>query len=212
MKQTKMKQTILLLATLLVSFYSCEKDDETDPIVIPQASDKSIYVDATSSETWHYFSFDKGEFIGSGFEDSTNNASWFARDDWDIAIKRYNVRTNSGEATSIDSQGGVYACNESITYESLNNLPNNAVFEVDDVVTKYGHGGSVSNVVMSTVQVIQFEVDGNGDKVMPPVYLQSPVYIFKNSKGTKYYKVNFTQYKNADGESGHVIFDFAPMN
>jgi predicted small lipoprotein YifL len=203
-----MKRIIYFLVVMaLFALSACE--EEKDPIVLPSGD---ISIDATSSSTWHYYSFEEEEVIGSGEEDSATNAAWFARDDWDIAIKRYNVRTNSGPATSIGSKGGVHTCDEGITFESLESVPSDATFEVDEVVTVRGHGGSVSQIIQSTAQVIQFQKNPDGSLVMPPVYLPSPVYIFKTADGEKTFKVNFTQYKNEGGESGHVKFDFAQIN
>lgn len=205
-----MKKTIYLLATALVVLASCEKDTNDDPK--PKTGDaKTISIDATSKTTWHYYSFSEEKVIGTGEEDSTSNASWFARDDWDIAIKRYLVRTNSGDATTADANGGVYTCDEDIKLATLEEVPAGAVFEKDQTITKGGHGGSYE-IVLSTAQVIQFKTEEDGSKVMPPVYLPSPVYIFKTADGNSYHKVNFTQYINDDGVSGHVKFEVAQLD
>lgn len=200
-----MKKTIYVLAIVSVLFASCSKDDDPKPTT---GETKNVSIDASSKTSWHYYSFSDGEVIGTSEEDSASNESWFARDDWDIAVMRYKVRTNSGDATTIESQGGVYTCDEDVEFSSLQEVPTEAVFETDKTITKDGHGGSYE-ITLSTAQVIQFKKDAEGNMVMPPVYLPSPVYIFKTANGKDTYKVNFTQYKNADGIPGHVKFDYA---
>ena len=204
-----MKKTIYLLAFALFILASCEKETNDDPK--PKTGEtKTISIDATSRTSWHYYSFSKEKVIGTGEEDSTSNASWFARDDWDIAIMRYSVRTNSGDATTVGAKGGVYTCDEDIKFATLEEVPGGAVFETDKTITKGGHGGSYE-IVLSTAQVIQFKKEEDGSLVMPPVYLPSPVYIFKTADGNSYHKVNFTQYINDDGVSGHVEFEVAEL-
>lgn len=195
----------LFIAISFIAFASCEKDDNT-----PKGAGETIsrYVDASSKTTWHYFSLKNGVEVGSGEETEADNTTWFARTDWDIAICRYSLRTNSGAATSVGSKGGVFTCDESVKFTSLEAVPDGAVVVADKVVTITGHSGT-SEVVKSTAQVIQFKLDENGSMVMPPVYLQSPVYIFKTADGKETYKVNFTQYVNEEGITGHVKFDYA---
>ncbi len=202
-----MKPNVFLLAFVLFATASCTKDDDPEP---KTGETKTVSIDATSKTTWHYYSFSKGKVIGTGEEDATSNASWFARTDWDIAIQRYFVRTNSGDATTVGANGGVYTCDESIAFETLEEVPAGAVFETDKTVTKEGHGGSYE-IVFSSAQVIHFKANPDGSLVMPPVYLPSPVYIFKTADGENTYKVNFTQYADADGETGHVQFDVAQL-
>lgn len=202
-----MKQTVYLLGLVLVAFVSCTKDEDPAP---KSGETEKVSLDATSKTTWQYFSFSEKAIVGNGEEDSAANASWFARDDWDIAIRRYNIRTNSGDATTIGANGGVYACEEHVEFISLDEVPVDAVFEKDKMVTKSGHGGSY-DITMSKAQVIQFKTNTDGSLVMPPVYLSSPVYIFKTADGGDTYKVNFTQYINDDGVSGHVEFEMAQL-
>ena len=205
-----MKRTIYLFALALVTLVSCEKDKDTTPEK-KMGETKNAYVVASSKTAWNYYSLKEGKVIGTGEEDNTENAAWFARDDWDIAIRRYEVRTNSGAASSIAAQGGVYTCAEDLEFSSLEKVPNGATYVVDKIVTKHGHGGT-TELIKSTAQVIFMKKDADGSLIMPPVYLPSPVYIFKTANGNNTYKVNFAQYKNADGESGHIKFDFAQLH
>ncbi|MDR1518485.1 MAG: HmuY family protein [Dysgonamonadaceae bacterium] len=197
-----------LTATLFTAsvFTSCSKDEED-----PQPGEtKEVYVNASSSTAWHYYSFANEAIVGSADESAENNAAWAARKDWDIAIRRYNIRTNSGEFTSAAAKGGVYTSDASTTFASVLNVPDNAVFATDKAVTSSGMGGTTT-IVRSDAQVIQFKQNEDGSLVMPPVYLQAPVYVFRTAGGDKYYKVQFTQYQDENSTTGHVKFNVASI-
>ena len=49
---------------------------------------------------------------GTGAESEADNAAWAARTDWDLAVCRYNIRTNSGTSSSTGANGGVYTISE----------------------------------------------------------------------------------------------------
>ncbi len=196
-----MKKSILIIAALAsLALLSCEKNQQ------PGGETSEAYIDATSKTTWSYFSLSESKVMGTGEENDSDNAAWAARTDWDFAVCRYNIRTNSGKATSVGAKGGVYVSSE--TFESLKSVPKDAIFQADDVVTSSGMGGTTS-VVKSSATVITFMTNEDGSKVMPPVYLKAPVYIFRTADGKKHFKVEFTQYQNEDKETGHVKFNYA---
>ena len=202
-----MKKIALALSLVIFALVSCEKEKNNGKTV---GNTTEAYIVATSSTTWHYFSFDNNEVAGTGEENETDNATWFGRDDWDIAISRYSIRTNSGSATTINSQGGVYTFDEETTFSSVTEVPSDIIFSYDAPVTSSGHGGTTTTI-KSGATVILFQTNEDGSLVMPPVYLQAPVYIFRSADGEKYYKVLFTQYQNDESVSGHVKFDFAEI-
>lgn len=203
-----MKTKFLFLSLTILAFTlgSCSKDD--DPT--PPGETKEAYIDATSSTAWHYYSFAEGKIIGSADESAENNAIWSARKDWDIAVKRYNIRTNSGEFTSANAQGGVYTYDGNTTFGSVMNVPSNIQFVTDKAITSSGMGGTTT-VVRSEAAVILFKKNEDGTTIMPPVYLQAPVYIFRTADGNNFYKVQFTQYKNEEDKTGHVKFNLAKI-
>lgn len=181
---------------------------EDQPEPEPEAIEhKNVEVDATDGDTWQYYNLTENKLVGSGAENETDNAAWAARTDWDIALKKYKIRTNSGEATSADAKGGVYTFDAAEKYESINALPSDAVFTADEAVTEAGMGGTTTTV-QSLATVILFKLDSEGNKVMPPVYLQAPVYAFRSADGTKVFKTLFTQYKNVENVTGAVMFDY----
>lgn len=220
-----MKKTFILLSLTVLAFTlgSCSKND--DPT--PPGETQEAYIDATSSTTWNYYSFAEGKIIGSADESEENNAAWGIRKDWDIAIRRYHVRTNSGEFTKVNSQGGVYmylcakadgdiyVFDEKIPFSSVMNVPLNIEFKTDKSITHAGMGGDIT-LVRSEVETMKMKKkwdDTNKQWVteMPPVYLKAPLCIFRSADGNHYYKVEFTQYMNDEGKTGHVKFNVAKI-
>lgn len=65
-----------------------------------------LTIHGLSEEHWTYFSFEKGEVVGTGkFDDDADDAAWAKRKDWDFAICGDRLKTNSG--TSGEGLGGV---------------------------------------------------------------------------------------------------------
>ena len=197
-----MKKVFYLMALMtIVSLASCSNQGGNTPPGNTQESS----VDATESDTWHYFSFAENKEVGTGLENDTDNAAWAARTDWDIAICKYKLRTNSGAASDGSGKGGVYTCASSVTFENLDGVPEGVVFETDKAITSSGMSGTTTEV-RSEATVILFKTDGAGDKIMPPVYLKAPVYVFRTADGKNYFKVQFTQYVDSSSVSGKVKF------
>ena len=205
-----MKKIFLLSAIALVAFVSCSDDDDPKVDIPFESVTNEVSVDATSSTTWHYYSFTDDKWIGEGEQTDTDDASWFARTDWDIAINRYHVRTNSGASTSVGAQGGFYECDASTTFESLTKLPTGLTYEVDQLITSTGMSGTTT-VAKSGAVVTVFKTNEDGSMIMPPVYLKAPIYLFRTADGQSYFKVEFTQYKNDSGDSGYVKFNAAEI-
>lgn len=205
MKTTNLFSALMML--ILLGFTSCSKDD---PAPALSADTKEAYIDATSKTTWHYFSLAENKIVGTGEEDKTDNAKWAERKDWDIAINRYMVRTNSGAATTVSSQGGVYTFDASTDFNAIKSIPANVSFAADEAVTSQGMNGETT-VVKSSATVILFKKNPDGSMIMPPVYLQAPVYLFRTADGKGHYKVKFTQYQNESKVTGHVKFHFSKL-
>ncbi|MDR0938348.1 MAG: HmuY family protein [Mediterranea sp.] len=193
----------------LVFTASCSNDDDSQPGNQPGET-KEMDIDASSKTEWHYYSFATGTVVGSADESEANNAAWGARKDWDIAIQRYNIRTNSGSFTTAGAKGGVCTLDAKTSFASLKALPEGATFAEDKAITSEGMGGTTTTVC-SEATVILFKTDDSGSLVMPPVYLPAPVYIFRTASGTDYYKVRFTQYQDENKVAGKVRFDAAQL-
>lgn len=197
-----MKQLFLALSFALIALTSCKKDDNSPQ----QEQPLEVYVDATSKTTWNYYSLSDNKIVGTGEETVQDNEKWFARTDWDIAINKYNVRTNSGAATTAQASGGVCTLGSGVAFESLGQLPSDAQFLSDEAVTSSGMGGAQTTTIYSKASVIVFKTNDDGSMIMPPVYLQAPVYVFRTADGERYFKVQFTQYLDQNKVSGHVKF------
>lgn len=197
-----MKTLFFTLSVIILGFISCSKSNSDEQ---PLAETKEAYIDATSKTSWHYFSLSQNKVVGTGEESEVDNQQWAARNDWDLAVNRYSIRTNSGAATSIEAKGGVYRFSTSTTFNSVTELPSDITFSPDKEVTSEGMGGTTVTV-KSDATIIVFKTNEDGSMVMPPVYLQAPVYIFRTADGKDHYKVQFTQYQDENKVAGHVKF------
>ena len=200
-----MKKLLLLFSAIIaLGLFSCSKDDDSS-----NKTNKAITanIDATSKTVWNYYSLSDNKLVGTGSD--ADNKTWFARKDWDIAICRYSVRTNSGEASSVDAKGGVYTCKNGISFADAK--VDDGSFETDKTYDSYAKDYSIIKIIKSKATVITFKRDDKGNMVMPPVYMKAPIYIFKNAEGNKQYKLEFLSYKNAEGASGYVSFKYEEL-
>jgi len=220
MKTGKTLLTSAALVALSFAVASCDKGDD-DKGGNPVGTTDEKYIDATSKTAWHYYSFAEGKVVGSADESAENNAAWAARTDWDIAVRRLNVRTNSGASSTKGAKGGVYTFDAAgadkfgnITattkFDAVTAVPAATEFVADKAFTLPTMGGGTETVVRSTAVAVQLWNDANGP-VMPPNYKPAPVYIFRTADGAGHYKVQFTQYFSDDKKSGHVKFNVAQI-
>jgi len=197
----------LAFMAFTVAATSCSKSDNggDDPVV---GDTLEAAVDATANGVWQYFSFAEGRVIGYG--DESADSQWFASDKWDMAVSRYSLRFNGGPAYTSGGQGGVYTCDESLSFANILSVPEEVTFSTDETITTEGMAGTTTTV-KSDATVIVFKTDADGSLVMPPVYLKAPVYIVRTADGESYYKVEFTQYKDENNVSGMVEFNYAEI-
>ncbi len=199
-----MRKTIWMLAVAgLMVFTACKKDDDNTSKPKPNPV---VSIDASAPHEWQYFSFAEKKLVGTGIQSDSIDSIWFAKTNWDIAIQRYKVRTNSGTSSSTGAQGGVYFFDENTTFESITSLPADISFAVD-TIRHYLSMGAPDISSSSIAQVVTMKKNEEGNPIMPPVYLETPVYAFRTADGQKTYKVDFIQYKDAEGVSGKVKFN-----
>lgn len=85
------------LMGVLLSFSACDIWDKDHLFSYTEAQDGVFVHDCSKYTLWHFFSFDKGEIIGScDAQDSITYESWCNRTDWDLAFHRQNIKSNSG--------------------------------------------------------------------------------------------------------------------
>jgi opacity protein-like surface antigen len=214
-----MKKTFLL-AALAAALASCNKDT-APPDNAGDASGEKV-IDASSPLLWHYFSFALDSIIGSQADDEgvvpAGNAQWSARTDWDFAVGFHQVRTNSGKSTTAGAQGGVYTMPSDVQYESIANVPAGAVFaaDTDGTIVRMANPRTTAGVLArSDVQVFYFQLKPDFNTAldqqntaalkMPPAYLPTPAYIFRSADGSRYYKLSFTNFSDADGTLGKEV-------
>ena len=206
-----MKKLILMLAVAAATFTSCEKKSNA-PEVNPNVGvgeTKTLTIVATDALVWHYISLTEGKVVATAGSLSPEETALAAKNNWDIAIssKPGRVRTNGGTSTTVGSKGGVYVHSETIKFNDITSILNNTTFEVD-IIRETKAMGAPTTPFMESQSNAKTVIMGAG---MPPVFSKAPVYTFCTSNGDRYYKVEFTKYKNADGVSGHVTMQFAEI-
>lgn len=94
-----------LLAMLMTAAVACSSDNEkSDPDEPDEV--KTLTVEGLDSTRWTYISFENGTVVGtSELGNTTDDAAWAKRSDWDIALCGELVRTNGG--TSGNGQAAI---------------------------------------------------------------------------------------------------------
>lgn len=170
------------------------------------ATAKNGNVNASSQTDWHYYSLHNNTLVGSG--NASTEAEWFGRADWDIALNRMNIRTNSG--TSNSKQGGIYVCADDVKFDDLTQIPADTLFERDGIITSSGMGGT-STISRATPWSVKFSTNADGSLIMPPVYNPTNVYVVRSADGKSYYKMYFYSYQSDQGATGHLKFNMTKL-
>lgn len=200
MKLNVCNLAILLVAmTLLVT--SCEKDE---PKVETKTETNEIKEKNISDFVkWHYFSFEKGEFVGEGSSnpEDGDDAKWAERTDWDIAFHYTNVRTNGG--TSGKGKGAVLAL-ETEDFESVKEVSAEK-FSADTKEGKVMHGMPPKFLQSSYNSVISdWYAQGHGQ---PATIKKKNVFIIKTATG-KYAKIQLTNVLNSKDEARFITVKY----
>ncbi len=206
------KLNIFLIFILgILTITSCSKDKEVsdnDEINI-----KKITIDTHKLTQWQYFAVNTDgeiEFVGEDtfptdtdpLHETGKDAEWKQRSDWDFALNRMNIRTNSGESGL--ASGGLVKTStkdfEDVETENLNSLK----YEVDKI-GKLNMVLSIDNmppprasVSMSPVFILN-KLGG-----MPPLYNKiNKVFVLKTAK-SEYLMFKIVNYYNKEGEGGNM--------
>ncbi|MCK4304970.1 MAG: HmuY family protein [Candidatus Eisenbacteria sp.] len=195
MKWLKLQDWIFLLCAAVVVFVGggCN-DDSGNPLVPPisNAVGNEVMVDASDYYEWAYFSFSKGDTVT--VEDAGSSL------DWDLGLRRYHFRTNSG----VSGSGEGAAINIGLmAFDSLTVAPDSG-YVVDDSLTVPQMGGSIT-FPASAVLEDWCDMDMS---TMPPICTPTNnIFVLKTSDG-KYVKVWFKSYYNPEGPSGHITLQY----
>jgi hypothetical protein len=186
-----MKKIIFLVFSTAILFAACKKNNSGQPIEAQEFT-----VNATSSTTWKYFSFEKNDTVTVA-DPSTSTG-------WDLAFQRYRIRTNGGR-----SGGGLGSAANSYKklqagFDSLTVVPDTATFAVDDsveIAVQQGYAKYVLNPRLYSWFTMEFT--NTGTQIVPADY----TYIVKTATG-KYAKVWIRSYYSPLNASGYVTFQY----
>jgi hypothetical protein len=187
----------ILMISSLAFLIACEEEEA------PPLDSKTAAFSVVDYGLWYYWSFETEDLVGTGDADPTadDDAVWAARDDWDLAFHRQDVRTNGG--SSGQGQGGAQEASSSVLAE----------------VT----------VAPTSGYTVDSSVDILAEFKMPPAYVSSPantvvskwadfdhtegwsvvdkVFIVKTADG-KYAKIKLVNFLDADDASGFVTMEY----
>ncbi|NOU58339.1 HmuY family protein [Marinifilum caeruleilacunae] len=215
MKKNKLIMMFVALATM-VGFSSCDDDD--DPV---NAIEKEVTIDASSYTEWVYFSFEKGDVVGTSNVDEER-----AGLDWDIAFHRYDVRLNCGE--SGDGNGGAFLSEGNIAktgWDAILEAPETG-YSVDtkqSVIKNIISGGDfeyaevgATNVITGGMVNIQAGMEGGSWLKMsyspgangPSYEATNQIFVVKTADG-KYAKIWLKRYVNEANETGKITMKYA---
>lgn len=163
------------------------------------------YVNATAYSNWVYFNLhQKNDSATVNYEKAYNGS-------WDIALHRYDFKTNNGAALET-------------SYESIDALVSDInsgkfVVPATSQFVKDNHNDSImTGLSMAEGKMFYSKSDKNDElgkwlslnmASMPPVYtLSGKVYLIALSDGT-YAALKGNGFRNAEGRSGNISFDYA---
>ena len=195
-----MKKNFLLVSVICLSltfFASCDKNPDPEPT--PDPTTKTMTIDASAFTDWKYFSFETGKEIPAS--EVGDYATSKTKTNWDLAIHRGDIRTNSGKSGM--GKGGAIKVNGT-KLNDIKIIPTSgyAVDEEAEIMIEMGMDGyrtQSKNMALA---------DWYKSEGMPPVYIVNDyVYVVKTADG-KYAKVKFSDYTNDEGAGGHVKFSY----
>ncbi|HIA03847.1 MAG TPA: hypothetical protein EYN66_18405 [Myxococcales bacterium] len=147
----------------------------------------SLRIDASSKENWVYFDFEQGRLVDVA-----------AKQKWDLAFQRYHVKMNQLDAAHNSMGVAILADTE---FDSISQLPSAALLR-----DEYSADPKVSDP-----STYAFDQAGGWYTYNPMKHQLSPnqhTYIVRSLEGT-HYKMQFLNYYDDAGTSGHVTIRWA---
>lgn len=179
---------LVVIALILVACEKKESDTDSEAGI--------VVINATSSNTWIYFSFDNNDTLAIN-DPSTSDA-------WDLAFQRYRIRTNGGQSGS----GQGCAANSGLTgQQGFNNLTlvsDTLQFIQDSEISIAVQQGYASYLVNPQLYTwFTMEMATQGTQIVP----SDSIYVIKTAKGN-FAKVWLKSYYSATNESGHITMQY----
>lgn len=180
-------RNLLVMMFILTACAACSKDDDNQPRV-PLSG--TVKVDATDYGKWTYVSFKDDKQVTYAITDKVDETSF----DWDIAIHRFDVRTNGGAVLATDKTD---------------------MSQVTDIPAS-GYTADIDGTVLNSFAMPPTDDSYTACKLsgilntwitragMPPTYTLSNLVYIVQCKDNTYAKVKFTDYSNDEGKTGHV--------
>ena len=199
-----MKKVFLSLVFGALTLASCSRDDNNE--VTPNVTDnsKESTVDASTSGTWKYFSFEKGAEVT--VTDPENDLTW------DIAFQRFYIKTNSG--TSGNGNGGVFKT-DSKDISTVKQAPTSG-YTADKketvqlgyppVNTELSYNSIISGGMKSVNGYVAYD-PALAAQGKSPYTVNKWVYVVKTAKG-EYVKLQVVDYLDAKNKGGHPKFKY----
>lgn len=160
-------------------------------------------VDATEYDEWVYIDFKAQKVtkvkIGEEYEDQIP-------EDWDIALHRYDIKTNEGAALETS-----YTTIDDI--KNATSLPEGTF--VEDVWTTDKIAIDMSHMMEGTVVYTESYRNNEMSKwmsvssAMPPTFTMSGKVYLLRLKDQSYVAINFVNYRGSNGVTGYISFDYA---
>jgi hypothetical protein len=203
----------LTLLLFVAGFASCDLNHLWDKdylfeVTVPQ--DGVFVYDCSSYTDWHFFSFDRGEVIGScDAQDSLAYEGWRIRTDWDMAFHRQNIKTNSG-ASGAGAGGMMEYKQNTFDFSAVSEAPeegylvdvaDSVIYDMSQMAAgKIGYAYTGLSPVVKGWAVLTDMMGGVWS------YAQK-VFIVRTGTG-KYAKIYLKNFKSDIGASGTITMEY----
>ncbi len=213
-KKTKKRFGAPLLGRCLIGvlfcFTACDIWDKDHLFSYTEAQDGVFVHDCSDYKIWSFFSFDKGEVIGTcDAMDSVAYDVWQKRIDWDLAFHRQNMKSNSG--VSGNGKGGIMEYPQNIfdfdaVFEApeegyLTDVADSVVYDMSQMAAGFiGYAYTGVNPATKDWAVLTDMMSGLW------TYAQK-VFIVRTATG-KYAKIHLMNFKSEKGASGTITMKY----
>jgi hypothetical protein len=210
MKTTAKSLALLFLAT---GIESCDishlwDKDYMFEVTVPQ--DGILVYDCSSYTDWHFFSFDRGEILGScDALDAVEYESWRVRNDWDLAFHRQNIKTNSG-ASGVGVGGMLEYKQKVFDFDAVGEAPEEGylIDVADSVIYDMSQmaAGKIGYAYTGLCPVVKGWATLTD--MMAGIWTYADkVFIVRTATG-KYAKIHLRNFKSDIGASGTITMEY----